>query len=144
MKLNKQDKELIEYAYQTAKSNLDFKGNEGVIVGCAVRAKSGVIYKGINLKSSHSVCAEQVALAQAFACGERELESIVAVKIENGEERVVSPCGLCRYMFDKFNLNLNVIVEDVQKNKVLKVKAKELLPYPYEREVKKRKTKLKG
>ena len=101
-------------------------------VGCAVRAKSGKIYKGINLKSSHSVCAEQVAIGQAFACGERELETIVSMKIEdNGEPRVVSPCGLCRYIFDKFGLKFKVIVMDEETRETTKVTVKKLLPFPY-------------
>lgn len=143
MKLTKQDNELIELAGKLAKKNADLYADTNLIVGCVVKAKSGKIYKGVNIKTSHSVCAEQVAIGQAFACGERELDTIVAVKLEEGEIRVVSPCGLCRYIYDKFNFKLNVIVEDVASRKVLKVKAKELLPYPYERNVPKKIKKLK-
>ena len=111
-------------------------------MGCALRAKSGKIYKGINLKTSHSVCAEQVAIGQAFACGEREIETLVAVKLDNnGNTRVVSPCGLCRYIFEKLGLEFDVIVEDVEKAKVLKVNTSKLLPYPYKREASSKTTK---
>lgn len=135
MKLTKQDEELIAIATELVKQNSDIYMKLSMHVASVLRAKSGIIYKGVNLKSSHSVCAEQVALGTAFACGEREIETIVAVKLDDeGNVRVISPCGLCRYMFDKFNLNVNVIVEDIEKNKVLKVKAEELLPYPYKRE----------
>jgi hypothetical protein len=34
-------------------------------------------------------------------------------------------------MFDKMGLDMNVIVEDIKNSKVVKVKADELLPYPY-------------
>jgi len=129
MRLTKQDKELIEIATQVAKSNSDIYDIPSMHVGCALRAKSGKIYKGINLKTSHSVCAEQVAIGQALAWGEREIETIVAAKMENGKPCVVSPCGLCRYIMDKLKLNCNVIVKD--KNSIIKVKASELLPYPY-------------
>lgn len=135
MKLNKQDKELIEIATEVVKSNCDIYTNLGMHVGCALRAKSGKIYKGINLKTSHSICAEQVAIGQAFVSGEREIDTLVAVKMDNeGGTRVVSPCGLCRYIFEKMGLEFDVIVEDSQKGKVLKVKTTELLPYPYKRE----------
>ena len=104
-------------------------------VGCVIKAKSGKIYKGINIKTSHSVCAEQIALGQALACGERKFDTLVAVKMNaDGDCRVVSPCGLCRYIFEKFNININVIVEDVKTGKILKVKSNTLLPYPYKRE----------
>jgi len=129
MKLNKQDEQLIEVAFECVKNNQDLYNDESVTVGCALLTKSGNIYKGINLKTSHSVCAEQVAIGQALAWGEREIETIVAAKMENGKPCVVSPCGLCRYIMDKLKLNCNVIVKD--KNSIIKVKASELLPYPY-------------
>lgn len=133
MKILKKDLELIEMAKQIVLSNCDIYENKALHVGCVVRAKSGKIYKGVNLKTSHSVCAEQVAIGQAFACGEREMDTIVAVKMyDDGEVGVTSPCGLCRYIFNKFNLNMNVIVLD-KKGKILKVKAEELLPFPYKR-----------
>ena len=138
MKLTKLDILLIEEATKVVKANCDMYQNLAMHVGCALRAKSGKIYKGVNLKTSHSVCAEQVALGQAYACGEREFDTIVSVKMdENGGTRVVSPCGVCRYIFDKYALDLNVIVENVTNGEVIKVKASKLLPYPYKREGKK-------
>ena len=133
MKLSKADLQLMEVATNIVRENIDLYNNRyDLTVGCAVRAKSGKIYKGINLKSSHSVCAEQVAIGQAFANGERELETIVSMKIEeNGEPRVVSPCGLCRYIFDKFGLKFKVIVMDEETGETDKVTVKKFLPYPY-------------
>lgn len=134
MKLTKEDNKLIAMATEVVKQNSDIYSNPAMHVGCVIKAKSGKIYKGVNIKSSHSVCAEQVAIGQALACGEREFDTIVAVK-SNGDNttRVVSPCGVCRYMFDKLEIKLNVIVEDIKRNKIVKVEAEELLPYPYKR-----------
>lgn len=135
MKLNKLDNELIDLATEVVKSNADIYDNPAMHVGCVIKAKSGKIYKGVNIKTSHSVCAEQVALGQALACGEREFDSMVSVKMSaDGSTRVVSPCGLCRYIFEKMGINLNIMVEDIKSKKTLKVKAEELLPYPYKRE----------
>ena len=132
MKLNDLDKELIGLATELVKSNSDIYSNISMHVGCVIKAKSGKIYKGVNIKTSHSICAEQVAYGQALAGGEREFDTIVAVKMNaDGTTRVVSPCGVCRYMFDKMGLDMYVIVEDVKNGKVIKVKAEELLPYPY-------------
>jgi len=134
VKLNDSDKELIKLATDVVKANDDMYSNLAMHVGCVIKAKSGKIYKGVNIKTSHSICAEQVAFGQALACGEREFDSIVAVKMSaDGTTRVVSPCGVCRYMFDKLNIDMFVIVEDIKNGKVLKVKASELLPYPYKR-----------
>ena len=38
-----------------------------------------------------------------------------------------------RFLFDKFGLDLWVIVKDPKNDKVVKVKANELLPYAYKR-----------
>ncbi len=134
MKLNKNDLELIEMATNVLMQNLDLQKDGCTPVACVVKAKSGKVYRGINIKSSHSVCAEQVAIGQALACGEREFDTIVAVKLdENNKPRVVSPCGLCRYIYNNLNLDISVIVEDVYKDIDLKVKAKDLLPFPYKR-----------
>ena len=134
MKLNQQDKQLIEIATQVVLDNQNLYENHDMIVASVALAKSGKTYKGVNIKTSHSICAEQVAIGQALACGERELDTIVTVKMDaDGSIRVISPCGLCRYTFDKLELNMNVIVEDVDKDVVLKVKAADLLPYPYKR-----------
>ena len=136
MKITKQDEELIAIAFDVVKSNSDLYEANNLHAGCALRAKSGKVYKGMNIKSSHSICAEQVAIGQAFANGEREIDTIVTASLTtSGEPRVVSPCGLCRYTFDKLGLEMNVILFDISDNKVKKVKASELLPYPYKRNV---------
>lgn len=135
MKLNDIDYQLIDEAKKVLQDNSDLYEDKNLIVGCVVLAKSGKIYKGVNICTSHSICAEQVALGQAFACGERELDTIVAVKFDSdGSIRVVSPCGLCRYIMNKLELDIRVIVEDLSNDKILKVKANTLLPYPYKRD----------
>ena len=135
MKLNDNDKELISMASEIAISNSDRYTDKTMHTGCVIKAKSGKIYKGVNIKTSHSICAEQVAIGQALANGEREFDTIVAVKLNSdGTTRVISPCGVCRYLFDKLGVELNVLVEDIKNGKVVKVKAEELLPYPYKRE----------
>lgn len=135
MQLTNQDKELISIAGNVVRENLDLYEDIDMIVGSAVLCKSGNIYKGVNILSSHSVCAEQVAIGQALACGEREFDTIVAVKLDkDGKSRVISPCGLCRYIIDKLDMNINILVEDIDNDKIAKVKSDKLLPYPYKRE----------
>ena len=135
MKLNNTDYQLIEEAKKVLQDNVNLYEDKNLLVACVVLTKSGKTYKGVNLCTSHSVCAEQVALGQAFACGERELDTIVAVKFDSdGSIRVVSPCGLCRYIMNKLELDIFVVVEDIENDKILKVKANTLLPYPYKRD----------
>lgn len=133
MKLNEKDEELISIADKVALSNCDLYDDITMHLGCALRCKSGKVYTGINIKTSHSICAEQVAIGSALTAGEREFDCIVSVKMdEDGNTRVVSPCGLCRYTFEKLNLDCDVIVED-KNGKPLKVRTTDLLPYPYKR-----------
>ena len=61
MKLNDIDKQLIQLATDLVKSNSDIYSNISMHVRCVIKAKSGKIYKGVNIKTSHSICAEQVA-----------------------------------------------------------------------------------
>ena len=135
VKLSNLDKQLIDLAEKVVKSNSDIYSNLAIHVACVIKAKSGKIYKGVNIYTSHSICAEQVAFGQALACGEREFDTIVAVKMNNdGSTKVIAPCGVCRYMFDKLYINdMYVIVEDIKSGKLLKVKANELLPYAQKR-----------
>ena len=136
MRITKNDEELISQAIEIINKNKDLYKQKDLIVGAVLKTRSGNIYKGINIKTSHSVCAEQVALGQALANGEREFDTIVAVKFNKGGMiRVVSPCGLCRYILDNLDMDINVLVEDEKTGKVLKVKASELLPYPYNRNI---------
>lgn len=136
MRLTNSDQELITMATEIINENKNLYSQKDMIVGSVVKTKSGKIYKGINIKTSHSVCAEQVAIGQALANGERDFDTIVAVKFNKGGAiRVVSPCGLCRYIIDKLDMDINVIVEDEKTGKILKVKACELLPYPYNRNI---------
>ena len=134
MKLTKLDQELIDIASQVVLDNSDLYEKPNMHVGCALRVKSGKIYTGVNIKTSHSICAEQVAIGQALANGEREMDTIVSVNLSTDRvPKVVSPCGVCRYTFDKLGLDINVIVAD-ENGSVKKVSAEELLPYPYKRE----------
>ena len=134
MELNELDRELIKIASDVLRSNADLYEDTNVLVACVLKAKSGKFYKGVNIKTSHSVCAEQVALGQAFASGERSFDTMVAVKFEHGDKiRIVSPCGLCRYILNNLEIDVDVIVEDIANNVDLKVNSKELLPYPYKR-----------
>ena len=79
-------------------------------IAAAVRGKSGKIYTGLHLDTyvgRASVCAEAVALGQAMAAGEKEIEAIVSVRHprpreQHREPQLVSPCGICREMLNDF------------------------------------------
>lgn len=121
------DIELIEKATEIIKKNFDYK-NENHTVGAAIRCKNGKVYVGVNVYSVHGACAEMIAIGAAITAGEREFETIVAVR-GRGEGGVLSPCGNCRQMLVDYCPEIDVIISSNEGLK--KVKAKDLIPYAY-------------
>ena len=74
----------------------------GFRVGAAVLGGRGVTYRGANIENASlglGTCAERVALASAFAAGERDILAIAIVCLDAPqgaplEQRM--PCGACR------------------------------------------------
>ena len=81
-----------------------------------------------DLYSLHGACAEQVAIGSAVAQGEREFETIVAVRGKEGEE-IIPPCGNCRQILCDYMPECKVILSIGREEK--KIKAKDLLPFSY-------------
>lgn len=125
--LEEKDLELIKRASEAIKKNYDnIKFNH--TVGAAVRCKNGNIYTGVNIYSIHGACAELIAIGAAITNGEREFESIVALRGENGDE-ILPPCGNCRQVLIDYMHNCKVIVND--KGELRKVSVTELIPFAY-------------
>lgn len=125
--LTKEDLKLIEIAKETIKRNYD-KENFNHTVGSALRCKNGKIYNGVNVYTLHGACGEMIAIGSAITAGEREFDCIVAIRGEEGEE-ILPPCGNCRQLLSDYMPDCDVILKDGEK--LIKVKAKELLPYSY-------------
>ena len=125
--LAENDCELIAAARKTIQLNYD-EENHNHTVGAAIRCKSGKIYVGVNVYSLHGACAEQVAIGAAITNGEKEFETIVAVRGKNGEE-ILPPCGNCRQILHDYMPECEVIVP--VNGKLTKITAEELLPFSY-------------
>lgn len=126
--LTEKDNELIARAQGAIRSNYDGV-NFNHTVGAAVRCGNGKIYTGVNVYSLHGACAEQVAIGAAITQGEREFETVVAVRGREGEE-IIPPCGNCRQMLFDYMPDCEVIL--MAGGERGKVMAKELLPFAYE------------
>jgi len=127
-KLNQIDHELIKKGLQVLSENFD-DGIYNHTVGCAILCKNGKIYEGVNYDGIHGSCAEYITMGIAISSGEREFDTIVAVH-DKALNYVVSPCGNCRQMLFEYCPNIKVIVND-ENGQLLKVTAKELLPYAW-------------
>ena len=82
--------------------NLILKFERSCVV-CAVRGKSWEIYTGVNIAWWHSFCAEPAAVSSALAHGETEITHCVALKKHKRTKEItlISPCGICREMFNE-------------------------------------------
>lgn len=98
-------------------------------VGCALVTTKGKVYLGINLDGIHSICGEQTAVSSAYVNGDKDIDTIVAVGIVNGQYEVLSPCGNCRQFLSEYAPNVKVIVSDGGTLK--KCNLSELLPFAY-------------
>ena len=123
------DKTLIETALAVLKENFD-DGVYNHTVGTAILCSNGHIYKGVNCDGIHGSCAEYITMGIAISAGEREFETIVAVH-EKAPNCVIPPCGNCRQMLYEYCPEIKVIVND-ENGKLVKVKAKDLLPFAWE------------
>lgn len=121
--------ELIQQAASVVKAK---KNGEFTIanVGCVLLSKSGKLYLGVNVDTGSSMgyCAEHNAIGTMITDGEYEIDTVVAVWLDDNENiNILSPCGRCRkfmQQIDERNPDANVIL-DVDNV----VKLRELLPY---------------
>ena len=125
--LLEKDYELIAEAKKAIRLNYDQK-KENHTVGAAIRCKNGKVYVGVNVYSLHGACAEQVAIGTAITNGERDFDTVVAVRGKEGEE-IIPPCGNCRQILHDYTPNCDVIIS--VDGEPEKIKAKELLPFSY-------------
>ena len=108
-------------------------------IGAAVRLRSGRIVTAVHLEANVgrvAVCAEAIALGRAIAEGDREFDTIVAVRHPHAGEadqsiRVVAPCGMCRELISDYGPATQVIYVDG--DTIRKSPVSDLLPAKYSR-----------
>lgn len=103
----------------------------GFQVGAALLASDGKLFLGCNIENhslSMSVCAEQVALANALSSGAREFEKIA---VWADSEAHVTPCGKCRQLIFEFAPRIEVIMANRECEFVARP-IEELLPMAFQ------------
>lgn len=108
-------------------------------VGAALRTRSGEIVTAVHIEAyvgRITVCAEAIAIGKAISEGEKEFDTIVAVKHPYTDEinralKVVSPCGMCRELISDYAEDCFVIIE--VDGVTVKTRISELLPLKYTR-----------
>lgn len=79
----------------------------GFMVGAALLAKSGTVYRGCNIENAAygpTNCAERTAFFKAVSEGEREFSAIAIVGGAKDREPLAFayPCGVCRQVMMEF------------------------------------------
>ena len=124
--IDSNDLQLIEEAKKVINKNFD-EVNENHTVGVAIRCKNGNIYVGVNVYTHHGACAEYIAIGSAITAGEREFDTIVAVRSPKKNNSLIPPCGNCRQLLMQYAPNIKVLIQT--ENGIEKLHIKELLPY---------------
>ncbi|MGB9780358.1 cytidine deaminase [Caldanaerobacter sp.] len=97
-------------------------------VGACVITEDGNIYKGCNIENASfglTVCAERVAMFNAYSAGERKLKAIAVVADTDGP---VSPCGACRQVMMELGGEDMVVILSNMKGDHAIMTVKDLLP----------------
>ena len=135
--IDKKDKELIEEAKKIIKKLYETDKHH---IGCALRTKMGKIITAVHIEAyigRITICAEAIALGKAISEGEKEFDTIVAVRHPYVDEvdreiKVVTPCGMCRELISDYCSDIDVIIP--YENNIVKCKISELIPLKYNRE----------
>ncbi len=102
-------------------------------VGAAVQTKSGTIFQGCNIENSSygaTVCAERVALFNAYIHGEREVEAIAVVA---DTQPPCPPCGICRQVIMELAGDIEIILANLT-GEIQVFKTCELLPEAFSKD----------
>nr|BAF56218.1 EGFP-Bsr [Cloning vector piMARK] len=134
--ISQQDLELVEVA--TEKITMLYEDNKHH-VGAAIRTKTGEIISAVHIEAyigRVTVCAEAIAIGSAVSNGQKDFDTIVAVRHPYSDEvdrsiRVVSPCGMCRELISDYAPDCFVLIE--MNGKLVKTTIEELIPLKYTR-----------
>jgi cytidine deaminase len=135
-KINSKQTKLLQKAMESMQNSYVVWGFN---VGAAVLAEDGKIYEGCNVESKISglgTCAERCAIDHAILHGNRTIKEI-AIAISKEHTKNPNPCGAClQYIYDFSNGKANVIVANIENNKILHESIKvrkitEMLPFPF-------------
>lgn len=99
-------------------------------VGAAVLSATGHIFIGCNIENAAyplTLCAERVALFNAYAAGERD---ILAIAVVTATADVATPCGACRQVMLELAPKSTVLLLNVQGLQRFTTPQK-LLPYGF-------------
>jgi cytidine deaminase len=102
------------YAEALTATGRAYSPYSGLRVGAVLEGASGAHHPGANVEFASygiTICAERTALVRAVTEGEREFRRIAVAAVRGDDEEgiVISPCGACRQALAEFGTGLSVI-----------------------------------
>ncbi|MDP5274912.1 cytidine deaminase [Chengkuizengella axinellae] len=136
--LTKEDFKLIDEA---KKKIIELYEDDKHHVGASLRTSSGNVVSAVHIEAyvgRVTVCAEAIAIGTLISNGEKQFDTIVAVRHPysdevNRELKIVSPCGMCRELISDYSPDCFVIIN--LNEELVKVKIGSLIPLKYSREI---------
>ncbi len=112
-------------------------------VGAAVLTTNGSIISASNVVISakwNSICAERSAIVKANSVGKPIFTAIAIIgrkgkRTTEAKKYIFTPCGVCRqfiYEFRPPGKDIDVIMSDLEMDRIIVMKISELLPLAYE------------
>ena len=105
----------------------------GFRVGAAVLCRRGAIFRGANIENASlglGVCAERVALASAYAAGERDIIAIAVACVDTPQDAPLEqrmPCGACRQWIRELAPHAAIIIPGAERS----FSIRELMPLAF-------------
>lgn len=120
------EKQLIDAA-KKARNNA-YVPYSSFSVGAAVLTEDGTTYTGSNIENasySLTICAERVALFNAYAAGNKKIKALAVI---GNTKEPISPCGACRQVMVELCLPNTVVILANMCGMIQKKTVSELLP----------------
>ncbi|SFM19002.1 cytidine deaminase [Desulfomicrobium norvegicum] len=124
------DKLLAEAASAAEQAYAPYSGFR---VGAAVLCGRGAIYRGANIENASlglCTCAERVALASAYAAGERDIIAIAVACVDAPQDAPLEqrmPCGACRQWIRELAPHAAIIIPGAERS----FSIRELMPLAF-------------
>ena len=132
------EQKLLKAARETMKNAYNIYS--GFFVGAAVLTDDDSIFTGACMENASyglTLCAEAGAIQSAFSAGKYGISKIAITggSSPESEGEPVAPCGRCRQLIYEASQvsgkDIDVILANAAKNKILKTTISQLLPVPF-------------
>ena len=126
------DQKLVEKAFEALE--FSYSPYSNFKVGACVETFDGRYFFGTNIENASygaTVCAERIALFNAYSYGVRKDDIKAIAIVTNGDsEKIAASCGVCRQVLCEL-MNLDTPIYFANRAHGFETTTRELAPYPF-------------